>query len=83
MPVDNTIADCVSQFDLLYLCATPPHQFSHLYLYSTYDSCDAQLYNMKLCMKAKAKSDPEEARRIVRGYREIEGGRDMRLEKNR
>ncbi|GMH52314.1 hypothetical protein TrRE_jg2276 [Triparma retinervis] len=82
MPVDNSVADCVHQFDVLYLCATPPHQLSSLYLYGDYDSCAAQRKNFALCLKAKAKSDVKEARKIVRGYEEVKGDRDMRKDEN-
>mmetsp|Transcript_23747 Transcript_23747/g.49489 ORF Transcript_23747/g.49489 Transcript_23747/m.49489 type:complete len:102 (+) Transcript_23747:163-468(+) len=82
MPVDNSVANCVKQFDLLYACVTPPHQFSSLYLYGSYDDCSAQRTNFKLCLKAKSKSDVEEARKIVRQYVEVEGDKDNRLDEN-
>ncbi|GMI31944.1 hypothetical protein TeGR_g13567 [Tetraparma gracilis] len=81
MPVDNSVADCTSVFDALYNCATPVHQFKNLYLEGEYDSCGGQLADLKLCMRAKSKSDPEEARRIIEGYTTVVE-KDMRSREN-
>jgi hypothetical protein len=43
MPVSNEVADCTAKFDALYLCATPVHQFKHLYIEGQYDDCGGEL----------------------------------------
>ncbi|GMH79270.1 hypothetical protein TL16_g08086 [Triparma laevis f. inornata] len=82
MPVSNDIANCTAMLDALYLCATPPKQFSNLYLYGDYSPCSDERHNLRVCMSAKVQSDPEEARKILQDLIVLRGEKDMRLREN-
>ena len=82
MPVSNDIANCTAMLDALYLCATPPKQFSNLYLYGSYSPCSDERHNLSVCMSAKVQSDPEEAKRILKDLIVLRGEKDMRLREN-
>ena len=79
MPVANDVVDCWPFLDKLYLCMSPPPQFSYYYRFNEFDDCKTHMNNMKFCAMAKVKSDEKEALKIMES---VIGSKDMREEKN-
>jgi len=79
MPVGNEVVDCLPLLDKLYVCMSPGPQFSNYYRNNEFDDCAQHMKNMTICAKAKVKSDPKEALKIMGG---CELNKDMRELKN-
>jgi hypothetical protein len=56
---------CVDAGNALFFCASPAHQMERYYKDGHLDGCDAQLSELKLCMRLKLAGE-KETRDIVR-----------------
>ena len=61
----NEIVNVIHFFDEWTRCIGSGYQKDSLYRYGKFDSCTAQWNDIKISMKAKMASDPEEAQRLL------------------
>mmetsp|Transcript_10717 Transcript_10717/g.25273 ORF Transcript_10717/g.25273 Transcript_10717/m.25273 type:complete len:103 (-) Transcript_10717:886-1194(-) len=65
MPQSNDVVDLWLFFDEWSRCISSGYQKDHLYRFGNFDACSAQYADLKIAVTAKAKSDEDEARRLV------------------
>eukprot|EP00568_Trieres_chinensis_P010822 CAMPEP_0183311400 /NCGR_PEP_ID=MMETSP0160_2-20130417/36677_1 /TAXON_ID=2839 ORGANISM="Odontella Sinensis, Strain Grunow 1884" /NCGR_SAMPLE_ID=MMETSP0160_2 /ASSEMBLY_ACC=CAM_ASM_000250 /LENGTH=100 /DNA_ID=CAMNT_0025475959 /DNA_START=44 /DNA_END=346 /DNA_ORIENTATION=+ len=65
MPQSNDVVDLTLFFDEWTRCVSSRYQRDSLYRFGKFDSCSAQYRDLKAAIRAKLKTDPDEARRII------------------
>jgi hypothetical protein len=66
MPQGNDVVDCGVFIDDFWRCVTIGHQWESFYRVGQLDGCEGGLGNIYTCLKAKAQSDEDAARQILR-----------------
>ena len=61
----HPVVDLWLFFDEWSRCISSGYQKDHLYRFGNFDACSAQYADLKIAVTAKAKSDEDEARRLV------------------